>query len=212
MPPVPAPMRGKAMEWYPAFLATINAFLVANRTDSSEGIHKWPIPATCMMPLRGKRPAPVKTACPRASVLYFRSSQNGATPDFFLIAPETPWGNNNHHGIRLRFHALTMTSTFWSRRSPVMIFGFIFSWLTSALSIEPPAAGGEYGAMRCSLSFLIQHSKGHLGTLEILTSPHQCIGSRGLEQVAEGVAEEKVIASREGCPSCITGTIPENEL
>lgn len=151
------------MEWYPAFLATINAFLVANRTDSSEGIHKWPIPATCMMPLRGKRPAPVKTACPRASVLYFRSSQNGATPDFFLIAPETPWGNNNHHGIRLRFHALTMTSTFWSRRSPVMIFGFIFSWLTSALcggAVATYAAGHCWPRVHYPI-FIITHTTSH---------------------------------------------------
>ncbi len=49
------------------------------------------------------------------------NSRKGWYPARRLIAPETPCGSSNHQGIIFRFHALTITSTSWSSRSPSTI-------------------------------------------------------------------------------------------
>ena len=54
------------------------------------------------------------------------SSRNGSlVPPRLLIAPETPWGRSSHQGIRLRFQALTITPTGWSRRSSSTTVAFM---------------------------------------------------------------------------------------
>ena len=37
-----------------------------------------------------------------------------------LFGVTTAGGSNNHHGIMFRFHALTMTSTSWAIKSPLV--------------------------------------------------------------------------------------------
>ena len=83
------------------------------------------MPATWMMDLNGSVPADVSTACPSGIAPIRPSSRNGWSPPRFLIAPDTPWGISNHHGMMFRFHALTIASTSWSSRSPSTMVIFI---------------------------------------------------------------------------------------
>src|SRR5690606_28455769 len=66
-----------------------------------------------------------------------------STPAWRLMAPLTPCGNNSHQGMRLRFHALTITSTGCSSRSPCTIDTLLeVVWLVAIISlhlkINPP--------------------------------------------------------------------------
>lgn len=74
--------------------------------------------ATWMMARKGRVPAPVRTAPPSGIGPCLATSRNGCVPPRRLMAPDTPCGSNSHQGMTLRFHALTMTSTGWSRSSP----------------------------------------------------------------------------------------------
>src|SRR3954462_9553665 len=78
-----------------------------------------------MIALKGSLPAEGRTAPPSGIAPSFPSPRNGPVPPRFLIAPETPWGRSSHHGMRLRFQALTITSTGWSRRSPSTMVAFM---------------------------------------------------------------------------------------
>lgn len=56
-------------------------------------------------------PAEVSTAPPNGIGPCFRSSLKGPVPPRRLIAPDTRCGSSSHHGMMLRFQALTITST-----------------------------------------------------------------------------------------------------
>jgi len=82
-------------------------------------------PATWIIARNDKFPAPVSTAPPSGIQPLRANSRNGAFPALRLIADETPCGNSNHQGMMFRFQALTITSTFWSSRSPSTTWIFI---------------------------------------------------------------------------------------
>jgi tetratricopeptide (TPR) repeat protein/cephalosporin hydroxylase len=67
MPPVPAPIRGKAMERYCFSVARRSAARTDRRTDFSVANQSRLIPATWMMPRNGSLPAVVCTALPSGS-------------------------------------------------------------------------------------------------------------------------------------------------
>jgi hypothetical protein len=109
--PLPAPMAGTAIEAKPCRAASATALRIDCRMLISVAVQSMLIPATWMMALCGSRPAPVTTALPRGIAPCFATSRNGAVPARRLIAPETPCGMSSHHGMMLRFQALTMAST-----------------------------------------------------------------------------------------------------
>ncbi len=113
------PITGKASERKPAPSATPIALRVERRIDASEARQSMSMPATWTMPRNGRRPAPVSTASPSRMGPAFATSRKGASPPRRLMAPDTPWGRSNHHGMMLRFQALTMASTSWSSRIPL---------------------------------------------------------------------------------------------
>lgn len=79
------------------------------------------MPATWMIALQGSFPELVITVCPSGNAPSLPNSLKGCKPASFFIAPETPCEMSNHQGIILRFHALTMTSISWLRRSPFIV-------------------------------------------------------------------------------------------
>src|SRR5262245_30416649 len=89
-----------------------------SRTDHSDERHSRLMPATWMMALNGSRPAPVSTAPPSGIRPLRRTSRNGSLPPRRLMARDTPCGSRSHQGMRFRVHALTITSTSWSSKSP----------------------------------------------------------------------------------------------
>jgi hypothetical protein len=84
------------------------------------------IPATWIIDLNGKRPADVSTACPGGIAPIRPSYRNGCRLARRLIAAETACGISSHHGMMFQFHALTITSTSWSSRSPSTTVTFIW--------------------------------------------------------------------------------------
>ncbi len=97
------------------------AFRTESRIDRSLERQSMSIPATCTIAFTGSRPGPVSTAPPSGMGPCRPTSRKGAYPARRLMAPETPCGSRSHHGITLRFQALTIASTGWSSRSPSTI-------------------------------------------------------------------------------------------
>lgn len=80
MPPVPAPMSGKAIERKPRPRASAMAFRTESRIERSGDRQRRLMPATWIMPRWGRRPELVRTAPPSAIGPFFASSRNGPRP------------------------------------------------------------------------------------------------------------------------------------
>lgn len=117
-PPEPAPSAGKATEWKSCWATSRIALCVERVMESADARHSRLMAATWMMARWGNRPAPVRTAPPSGMGPWRATSRKGCVPPRRFIAPDTPCGHSSHQGMTLGFHALTSTSTSWSRRSP----------------------------------------------------------------------------------------------
>ena len=111
------------------------------------------------------------------------SSRNGWSPPRFLIAPDTPCGISNHHGMIFRFHALTIASTSWSSKSPSTMLTFIRCGFDTEVWGVPTIAFPHSWVARNSAKFWWKDPPKDqwLGSVEgnlILAKEHRPFGSR----------------------------------